>query len=118
MRAAALYRHAAEAGYAGAQHCVALCYLHGASAPDDDAEVLFWFRRAAHAGKVRARCCLGLLYAKGDCGLACDQSQAAAFLRQAAAGGGVLMPQMHSSATVSEAGASGKARPSRCAQHR
>lgn len=60
-QAAALYRRAAEQGYAYAQCNLGFCYLHGIGVEPDDAQAVRWLERAAEQGHPRA------LYLLGNC---------------------------------------------------
>lgn len=54
MRAAALYRRAAEKGHRYAQYSLALLYDHGYGVSRDRAEAVHWYRQAAMRGDARA----------------------------------------------------------------
>ena len=68
--------HAAEAGLAPAQFCLALCYYNGIAVPEDDTAAFRWCERAASQGHSGAQNVLGNLYVEGaGCeGLSCVSS--------------------------------------------
>ena len=82
-QAAALYRRAAEQGYAYAQCNLGFCCLHGIGVEKDETEAVAWLERAAEQGHPRA------LYLLGDCrwngrGTAQNDEGAAECFRRAA----------------------------------
>jgi len=80
------YRRAAEAGHAGAQFNLGVCYSNGDGVAKDAEQAASWFRRAAEAGHADAQFNLGCCYANGD-GVAKDAEQAVSWYRRAAEAG-------------------------------
>jgi len=85
-QAVSWYRRAAEAGDAGAQFNLGLCYANGDGVPEDAELSVAWHRRAADAGQSDSQFSLGVCYAKGD-GVAKDAEQAVSWYRRAAEAG-------------------------------
>lgn len=78
-----LMKPLAEAGYAMAQHNLAVMYDFGRGVPQSDAEALKWYRRAAETGLPEAQHNLGLMYFRGQ-GVPPDFAEAARWYRKAA----------------------------------
>jgi hypothetical protein len=81
--AARWYRKAAEQGYAGAQHNLALIYHMGQGVPRDYAKAVKWYRKAAEQGYAGSQHTLGVLYESGE-GVLQDAAEAARWYRKAA----------------------------------
>jgi len=81
--AAALYRRAAEAGYAAAQMSLGALYQEGMGVPHDETQATAWFRKAAEQNHVLAEDALGTAYRDGR-GVPRDDGQAIAWLKKAA----------------------------------
>lgn len=84
--AAALYRKAAELGYAPAQYELASLYEQGLGVECDPEQAARWYRRAAEQGHVEAQNDLGTLYATGK-GVPHNDSEAMRWYTLAAAQG-------------------------------
>lgn len=83
VKAAELYRIAAEHGVAYAQLELASLYRIGKGVQQDYLEAARWFRRAAEQGNPTGENALGCMYFHGE-GVARDYRQAAYWLRKAA----------------------------------
>lgn len=66
IRAASLYRMAAEQGHTDAQTNLANMYAQGLGVAPDGIEALRWYRKAAEGGNVRAQYSLALMYHLGE----------------------------------------------------
>ena len=62
LKAAELYRKAAEQGDADAQFSLGGMYEHGEGVPKDSAKAVEWYRKAAEQGDALAQITLGLIY--------------------------------------------------------
>ena len=65
-QAALWYRRAAEAGDAGAQYCLGMCYYGGLGVRLDEAEAFKWISRAAEQDEPDAQKMLGDMYNRGE----------------------------------------------------
>lgn len=64
-RGFALYKKAADLGYAKAQHIVAICYQYGLGTEKDKCAALEWYQKAAELGDKEAQYALGCFYYEG-----------------------------------------------------
>lgn len=85
VRAAELYRRAADTGNTDGELALGMLHQEGIGVAQDDQEALRWIRLAAESGNPRAQYLLGLMYADGS-GVPKDQVEAHAWLNLAAAG--------------------------------
>ena len=86
LRAADLYRKAAELGHTKAQTALGLMFAQGHGVKSDDERAAFWLSKAAASGNALAQYSLGLLYYEGR-GIEQDYSQAISLYRNAASNG-------------------------------
>jgi hypothetical protein len=86
VRAAELWKTAAEGGDPAAQRNLGLLYLQGRGVPRDPARAADWFRRAADQSFAPAAANLASLYLRGQ-GVERDPAKAFEYLRIAADGG-------------------------------
>ncbi len=77
------FSRAAEQGFATAEFCLAVCYLNGQGAAQDDAVALSWLQKAAAQGDANAEFTLGMAYRLGR-GVTVDPVRALQWLGQAA----------------------------------
>ena len=77
VKAVELYTRAAERGHALSQYDLGFMLILGEGAEKDEAEGLSWMRRAAEGGCDLAARFLSEAYAKGYCGVAADEAEAA-----------------------------------------
>jgi hypothetical protein len=87
LKAVALYRRAATAGYAKAQTSLAVAYLDGAGVKKDRAEAVRWLKKAAAQREPFAQFHLGAIYAQSGGALA---QRGIELLRASADGGCVF----------------------------
>jgi len=66
VKAASLYRRAAEQGHTDAETNLGAMYAQGRGVAPDGLEAVRWYRRAAEAGNVRAQYSLALMYHLGE----------------------------------------------------
>ncbi|MDE6078112.1 MAG: sel1 repeat family protein [Muribaculaceae bacterium] len=85
-RSTALYRLAAEAGYAPAQNYLGFRYFNGEAVREDLDSALYWMAKAAGNGDAKAANNLGYLLASGE-RVTADYPQAIYWLSQAAEAG-------------------------------
>lgn len=83
VKAAMLYRQAAEHGNADAQYFLGYDYFIGQGVPQDFNEAIIWYRKAAEQGHAAAQLNLGSLYYAGQ-GVNQDYVQAAKWIQKAA----------------------------------
>lgn len=81
--AAAIFRLAAESGYAAAQYELGCCYNLGMGVEQNKQEAFVWFKRAAEGGYVLAQTNVALFYFSG-LGTARDEAVALYWFRLAA----------------------------------
>jgi len=65
-KAFSLYKKAAEAGYAPAQHNLGYMYQHGEGVEENDVEAVKWYRKAVEQGLAVAQYSLGYMYDNGE----------------------------------------------------
>lgn len=83
VKAASLFRKAADRGMTAAQYNLGILYHQGRGVLQDDAEAAALWRKAANQGFMQAQNNLGLLYVTGK-GVERDYAQAAQWYRKAA----------------------------------
>lgn len=81
-RAVQWYRKAAEAGDAGAQYCLGLCYYGALGVRLNEAEAFKWIRMAAEQGEPDAQKALGDMYMRG-CGVKANDALALEWYQKA-----------------------------------
>jgi hypothetical protein len=86
VKAAAIYRKAAERGDASAQFNLAIMYDHGWGVHQDYSQSAVWYRKAAEQGFAAAQYNLGVAYCEEQ-GVPQDYAQASAWYRKAAVQG-------------------------------
>ena len=84
-QAAVLYRQAADAGLADAQHALALCYETGLGVPQDPQWAQHWYGAAAQQGLAAAQFALGERFRLGSPTVNPEPALALRWYRQAAA---------------------------------
>ena len=96
-RAAIWYRKAAEAGDAGAQYCLGMCYYGGLGVRLNESKAFQWVRKAAEQNEPDAQKALGDMYLRGE-GVKADEIEALEWYRKADRNGngeaGRLVEQM------------------------
>ena len=60
------YHSAAEAGHAGAMHCLGWAYAHGEGVEKDMQQAVYWYEQGARHGDSAAMNNLGECYAQGQ----------------------------------------------------
>jgi uncharacterized protein len=90
VKAAEMYRRAADAGHAKAQASLGWMYLQGWGVSRDDTEAVKWFnkaadpiRKAAEQGEAEAQGYLGAMYLNGR-GVPKDEAEAVKWIRKSA----------------------------------
>lgn len=83
-RGFALYKKAADLGYAKAQHIVAFCYQYGLGTKKDGNEAVRWYQKAVEQEHPQSICYLANCYAEGYCGLERDTDKALQLWQKAA----------------------------------
>jgi TPR repeat protein/membrane protease YdiL (CAAX protease family) len=82
-RAAELFKKAAEAGNADAQHLTGVCLMNGWGIKKDQARAVAFFKKAALQGHAAGQYALGRRYLRGE-GVPTDSAKAVEWLRKAA----------------------------------
>ena len=83
-RGFALYKQAAELGYAKAQHIVAFCYQWGLGTKKDKSEAFRWYQKAAEQDYPQSICYLASFYSFGEGGVDCNIDEAVRLWKKAA----------------------------------
>lgn len=84
-RGFALYKQAAELGYAKAQHIVAFCYQWGLGTKKDKSEAFRWYQKAAEQDYPQSICYLAsFFYSFGEGGVDCNIDEAVRLWKKAA----------------------------------
>lgn len=83
-RGFALYKQAAELGYARAQHVVADCYQWGLGTKKDKSEAFRWYQKAAEQDYPQSVCYLASFYSFGEGGVDCNIDEAVRLWKKAA----------------------------------
>ncbi len=83
-RGFALYKKAADLGYAKAQHIVAFCYQYGLGTEKDNGAALEWYQKAAAQGYAQSISYIADFYYDGIAGIKRDTNMAVQLWKRAA----------------------------------
>jgi hypothetical protein len=84
--AAKWYKKAAEAGDAGGQYCLGMCYYGGLGVKLNEGAAFKWVRKAAEQNEPDAQKALGDMYLRGE-GVKADEIEALEWYRKASYNG-------------------------------